>query len=149
MSNPFANGGQDPYQADPQSSAQQPYIDPYAQQGYPQQGYYQQGYPQPNALVPHAAPGYPAVGYAPKSKIAAALLAFFLGSLGVHNFYLGYNGKAWTQLGLTIFGYVTAIFLIGFLFILGVGIWAFVEFIMILAGGGRYRTDAKGVPLTN
>ena len=33
-----------------------------------------------------------------KSKIAAGLLGIFLGSLGVHNFYLGYTGKAIAQL---------------------------------------------------
>lgn len=156
MSNPFTNGDQqpnhDPYQE------QQPYADPAAQgyqqgyqqpcyQPYPQQGYVQPGY-QPNAMMAYGQPGYP-VNYAPKSKIAAALLAFFLGTLGVHNFYLGYKAKAWTQLGLTIFGYVTAIVIIGLVFIFAVGIWAFVEFIMILAGGGQYRTDANGVPLTN
>ena len=28
-----------------------------------------------------------------KSKLGAGLLAIFVGALGVHNFYLGYNGK--------------------------------------------------------
>ena len=28
-----------------------------------------------------------------KSKIAAGILGIFLGSLGIHNFYLGYNNK--------------------------------------------------------
>ncbi len=27
----------------------------------------------------------------PKSKVAAALLCFFLGGLGIHRFYLGYT----------------------------------------------------------
>ena len=35
---------------------------------------------------------------AQKSKIAAGLLGIFLGSFGVHNFYLGYTGKAVAQL---------------------------------------------------
>jgi TM2 domain-containing membrane protein YozV len=154
VSNPFANGDQQPYQPQDPYQEQQPYAEPsaqgypgYQQPGYQQQGYIQPGY-QPNAMMAYGQPGYP-VNYAPKSKIAAALLAFFLGSLGVHNFYLGYKSKAWTQLGLTIFGYVTAILLIGFVFIFAVGIWAFIEFIMILAGGGQYRTDANGVPLTS
>lgn len=34
----------------------------------------------------------------PKSKIAAGLLGIFLGCFGVHNFYLGYTGKAVAQL---------------------------------------------------
>lgn len=34
----------------------------------------------------------------PKSKLAAGLLGIFLGSLGVHNFYLGYTTKGLIQL---------------------------------------------------
>ena len=61
-----------------------------------------------------------------KSKMAAGLLGIFLGSLGVHNFYLGYTGKAVAQLLITllscgIFGIVSAI-------------WGLVEGIMILTG---------------
>lgn len=37
-----------------------------------------------------------------KSKIAAGLLGIFLGAFGVHNFYLGYTGKAVAQLLITI-----------------------------------------------
>ena len=33
----------------------------------------------------------------PKSKIAAGLLGIFIGSLGVHNFYLGYTGKSFAE----------------------------------------------------
>ena len=69
-----------------------------------------------------------------KNKIAAALLAFFLGTFGAHNFYLGHTSKAVTQLVLTLIGYFTLIFLIGSLFIMATGIWAFIEFIMILTG---------------
>lgn len=65
----------------------------------------------------------------PKSTAAAALLAFFLGGLGIHNFYLGYTGKGIAQLLLTIFGW--PLFFIGPLIS---GIWAFVEFILILIG---------------
>ena len=39
---------------------------------------------------------------APKQKLVAFLLAFFLGPLGVHNFYLGKTGMGVTQLILTI-----------------------------------------------
>ena len=37
-----------------------------------------------------------------KSKLAGGLLGIFLGSLGVHNFYLGYTTKAVIQLVLTV-----------------------------------------------
>ena len=42
----------------------------------------------------------------PKSKIAAGLLAIFLGYLGIHNFYLGYTNKGITQLLLTLIGWI-------------------------------------------
>ena len=37
-----------------------------------------------------------------KSKMVAALLAFFLGALGVHQFYLGHGGRGAAMLLLTI-----------------------------------------------
>ena len=39
-----------------------------------------------------------------KSRLAAGLLAIFLGTLGVHNFYLGYTNRGLAQLLLTIVG---------------------------------------------
>jgi len=131
VSNPFADGDQQPYQPRDPYQEQQPYADPTAQ-GYP--GYQQPGYP---------------VSYAPKSKVAAALLAFFLGTLGVHNFYLGYTAKATTQLVLFLVGCFFFWLIVPILFLIVVPIWAFVEFIMILVGGGQYRADANGVPLAS
>lgn len=48
---------------------------------------------------------------APKSKVVAGLLGIFLGWLGIHNFYLGYMGKAVVQLLLTVlsFGFLAGI----------------------------------------
>ena len=55
-----------------------------------------------------------------KSRITAALLAFFLGIFGVHEFYLGYNTAGIIQL---ILGVVTC----------GLtGIIAFIEFIIYI-----------------
>ena len=76
-------------------------------------------------------------GYTPRSKMAAGLLGIFLGALGIHNFYLGYTGKAIAQLLITV---CTC----------GVGgvvseIWGLVEGIQILTGS--IAVDAKGVPL--
>ncbi|MDO4251170.1 MAG: TM2 domain-containing protein [Moraxella sp.] len=41
-----------------------------------------------------------------QKKIVAALLAFFLGSLGVHKFYLGYNKQGFIMLGCFLFGFI-------------------------------------------
>lgn len=74
-----------------------------------------------------------------KSKLAAGLLGIFLGSLGVHNFYLGYTGKAVAQLLICILGACLAI---------GpavAGVWGLIEGIMILCG--KINVDGKGVPL--
>lgn len=74
-----------------------------------------------------------------KSQVASGLLAIFLGTLGIHNFYLGYTGKGITQLLLTLVGVL--------LFGLGPlisGIWAFVEAILIFMGR---IDDASGNPL--
>ncbi len=81
-------------------------------------------------------------GVSGKSKILAAVLAFFLGSFGVHNFYLGYTSKGVAQLALTIVGYMLLIILVGALFLIATGIWAFVEFVLLLTGG--ISTDASG-----
>lgn len=80
-----------------------------------------------------------------KSKMAAGLLGIFLGQFGVHNFYLGYTGKAVAQLLLTIFGYILAIFIIGIFMVAAASIWGLVEGIMILSGS--INTDANGIPL--
>ena len=78
--------------------------------------------------------------YSDKSYIAAALLAFFLGGVGAHNFYLGYTRKAIIQLAMFLMTFFT-FGLSG----LAVGIWAFVEFILILTGS--IGTDGNGRPL--
>ncbi len=102
-----------------------------------------------------------------KSKVAAGLLAVFLGKFGVHNFYLGYTKRAAVQLGLMIFSYVivfasffstaassyyfmrdSAVFsllaavIIFLLLAGGVRIWSFIEGILILCG--KIKKDGKG-----
>lgn len=67
-----------------------------------------------------------------KSKMAAGLLGIFLGGLGIHNFYLGYTGKAIAQIVLSC--------------CFGIGaIWGLIDGIMILTGS--INKDANGVPL--
>lgn len=131
--------GQQPF-GQPSYGHQQPFADP--QQGYSQQGFQQ---PQGGYLQPHQS--YPPAGHAPKSWVIAAILAFFLGIFGAHNFYLGYKNRAITQLSLYLGGWVTSFLLIGIPVVFAVSVWAFVEFIMILVRGGKYATDANGMRL--
>ena len=129
-----------------QPGFQQPGGAAYAQDPGAQQGYY-----------PGAAPGqmpYQAgVGYYDqKSKVAAGLLGIFLGTLGVHNFYLGYTNKAIGQLVGTIVGFVLSIIVIGIFIVLGIQIWALVEGILILCaqpGSQPWGVDARGIPLSS
>ena len=82
-----------------------------------------------------------------KSWIATLLLCFFLGSFGAHNFYTGRTSFGVAQLVLNILGWDTFWFLLGFAFWAILGIWVFIEFIMIIDGAGDYDKDARGVPL--
>lgn len=74
-----------------------------------------------------------------KSKLAAGLLGIFLGSLGIHNFYLGYTGKAVAQLLITV---LTC----GVCAIVS-EVWGLIEGIMILTG--QIDKDANGMALTD
>ena len=69
-----------------------------------------------------------------KSKLAAALFGIFLGTFGVHNFYLGYNGKAIAQLLITILSCGALAFVSA--------IWGLIEGILILTGS--ITVDADG-----
>jgi TM2 domain-containing membrane protein YozV len=74
-----------------------------------------------------------------KSKLAAGLLGIFLGSLGIHNFYLGYTKKAVAQL---LIGLLGSCLIVGPMVS---GIWGLVEGIQILCG--KITVDGKGMPL--
>lgn len=66
-----------------------------------------------------------------KSRGVYIVLGLFLGCLGIHNFYAGYNGKGIAQLliSLTFIGvFITAI-------------WALIEIITV-------NTDASGAPMS-
>ena len=121
----------------PDANAQGAYGQPgYGQPGYEQAAYAagQQAYGQ--SAYGQQAYGQPVVG-APKQWIVAVLLAFFLGTLGIHNFYLGYTTKGIIQLVLTL----------TFIGLIVSGIWAFIDFIMLLMRAGSFATDAQGQPL--
>ena len=66
----------------------------------------------------------------PKSWLAALLLCFFLGGIGVHRFYVGKVGTG-----------ILMILTLG-----GLGIWTLVDFIMIIVGSFK---DSQGRPLRN
>ncbi|TGE23164.1 TM2 domain-containing protein [Hymenobacter metallicola] len=55
-----------------------------------------------------------------KSQVVAALLCFFLGGLGVHDFYLGYIGKGILQI-------VLSLLIVGFILVI-------IDFVRILTG---------------
>lgn len=82
----------------------------------------------------HAGPA-PHGAQPPKPRVGYILLGIFLGTLGIHNFYAGYTGRAIAQLLLTI--------LVGWLVVpvVAVWIWNIVEVIVV-------TRDARGVPFT-
>ena len=156
---PEVQAQQQPYQKQPyqeqayqqQTYQQQPYQQQtyqqqtYQQQSYQQQPYQQQPYQQQSYQQPYQQTGYqppvytPNVGGEAKSKIAAGLLGIFLGCLGVHNFYLGFTGKAIAQLLISVLS-------CGALAVVS-AIWGLIEGILILVG--NISTDARGIPLTD
>lgn len=79
-----------------------------------------------------------------RSRVTAGLLGIFLGSLGVHRFYLGYTGVGLIMLLLSLSLGTASILCVpgagcGF-----VGLWGFIEGIVCLSGGMR---DADGLEL--
>ena len=89
-------------------------------------------------------PGYGPPAYRGKSKVAAGILALFLGTFGIHNFYLGYTNKGLIQL-------LGSFLSCGFL-VLPIAVWAFIEGILILtarSGEPPWGVDAEGVPLSD
>ena len=75
-----------------------------------------------------------AVAPGAKSKIAAGLLAIFLGGWGIHKFYLGYSQAGGTMLAIWFVAFFIGLFIpaIGTLIILALCIIALIEGIMYL-----------------
>lgn len=133
-----------------------PFISNPRQQGYTHEDVGVQGYPQPyqygqtnygvTPIPPQQMMHYAAVppGVVPytKDKTVAALLCFFLGGFGIHNFYTGHNGAALGQLGLLlsipIWMWIPGINIILFLVLF---VWPIVNFIQILTDTGLYKFD--------
>ena len=74
-----------------------------------------------------------------KSKIAAGILGILLGCFGVHNFYLGFTGKAIAQLLITVLSCGILSF--------ASAIWGLIEGILILTGS--INVDAEGKALVD
>ena len=76
-----------------------------------------------------------------RQKVVAGLLAIFLGWLGIHNFYLGFKGKAIAQLLISVLS-------VGFLAFISI-IWSFVEGVLILCAKPetKWHKDADGAEL--
>ena len=75
-----------------------------------------------------------------RTKLVAALLAFLVGVLGIHRFYLGYTKIGIAMLAITVLG---NFFLCGYGWVIS-GVWAVVDGIMILTDNLK---DADGQPL--
>ena len=73
--------------------------------------------------------GAPGAGPHTKSRLGAGLLGIFLGSLGVHRFYLGFVGIGLAQLLLTVLSPLTC----GLTWLIA-GAWGFIEGILLLVG---------------
>ena len=127
---PDVPAGYDQPEAAPPSYQAPGSFEPPATPSYQQQGY-QQGYQQP-------AYGMAGVGEQ-KSKVVAGILGILLGSLGIHNFYLGKTKIALIQL-------LASVISLGLLAPF-IGIWGLIEGILILVGHESYRTDSRGIPL--
>lgn len=83
-------------------------------------------------LQPQAPMGYAATQVEHKSKVAAALLAFFLGGLGIHGFYLGNTSMGITLLLVNLISVPLMLIGIGFLGLFGVGIICLIQTILYL-----------------
>lgn len=92
----------------------------------------------PHPHSPYAQNGYASPAMAPKDHVAAGLLAIFLGWLGIHKFYLGYNTAGFTMLAVAILGSLLSFGLAA------VAIWiiAIVEGVLYL---GKSQTDFEQV----
>lgn len=117
----------------PESAAGQPPSGAGTSYGVPPTG----GWQPQGPVSQHPYPSIPQVAVGPpKSKVAAGLLALFLGTLGIHRFYLGYNGIGVAMLLISVLS-------LGLLAPF-VAIWALVECVLIFTGS---INDSNGRPL--
>ncbi|MER5170908.1 TM2 domain-containing protein [Thioclava sp. GXIMD2076] len=79
-------------------------------------------------IEPQSMQQAPVTGESTKGFVPAVLLCFFLGSLGVHRFYLG-----------RIFTGILMLITFG-----GLGIWTLIDFVRLVVGSLK---DKNGLPL--
>lgn len=114
----------------------QPGYDPnYQPPNYTAQSYQPQPVQQPKytTLPP---------GYQQKSRLAAGLLAFLLGTLGIHNFYLGNNTRGTIQLVVALAGGLLTCGLAT----IAVTIWGIIDGVSLLSSATP-KFDGNGVIL--
>ncbi len=77
-------------------------------------------------------------GTSDKSKIVAGILGIVLGGLGIHNFYLGFTGKAVAQLLISLLSF-------GLLAVVS-SVWGLIEGVLILVStpGSPWHRDSLG-----
>jgi TM2 domain-containing membrane protein YozV len=85
--------------------------------------------------------GVAAEDISPRSRLATTLFAFFLGVFGAHRFYTGKTSTAIVMLVLGIVGVLSAIVIVGVFLLIGVWVWAMVDFILAVSGNAR---DVEG-----
>ena len=83
----------------------------------------------PPVVMPTPNPTVDALGnpISPHSRAVAAVVCFFIGSLGIHRFIVGKNGTG-----------VAMLLTLG-----GLGIWTLVDFVMILVGSFTDKQDRR------
>ena len=79
--------------AAPPQYVQRPYVEPYTAPPYSVPPQYPPRPAQPPYAQPYYPPPYTQPIYNQKSKVAAGLLALFLGGIGIHKFYLNKPGQ--------------------------------------------------------
>jgi TM2 domain-containing membrane protein YozV len=132
---------------------QQGYYGAPQQQGYygapQQQGYY--GAPQQQGYYGAPQQGYAQPAYTAKSRIVYQLLCFFLGGLGIQDFYAGRTTDAVIHLSIFCFAVLLgaigggaglpALAVLGFVLNVANGIWALVQIFIV-------KQDGKGNPMS-
>ncbi len=152
----------DPYYQQPDRGQPYGYPGGYQQPGIQQPGFQQPGF-QPGGYPPGVpGPAYPGgfpgptpgapygvdpvtgLPYSDKSKIAAGLLQLFFGHLGVGRFYIGSTTIGLIQLCVFLVSIPLCLVVIGFFTWAALGLWAFIDAIMMFTGSVR---DGHGRPL--